>query len=113
MTGFHVDLDALYRYSQALASHRSAVNTVRDQVDQADVGDESWGIVGLFVKQDYTNMLGDLKDLLSEMEEGLQSASYKVRTAAMHYRVAEDRHRATLQRIASEMAQATIKTVSV
>ncbi|CAM2868870.1 type VII secretion target [Saccharomonospora xinjiangensis] len=112
MTGFSVNIDALHQYSQKLASHRSAVNKVTGLVDEADVGDESWGIVGLFVKQTYTDMLGDLKDLMTEMENGLQSASDKISSAAKQYQDAEDGYQSNLKRISSDVERATIKTVN-
>ncbi|OZM74866.1 hypothetical protein CFN78_01230 [Amycolatopsis antarctica] len=85
MGGYQVDTSRLYAYSDLLAENKTAVAGVKDKVGQADVGDESWGIVGIFVKHMYTDMLGDLNDLLKQMEDGLQSASDKVRTAGEFY----------------------------
>lgn len=112
MSGFNVNIEALHQYSRKLASHKSAVNKVSGLVDQADVGDESWGVVGWFVKQSYTDMLSDLKDLMTEMENGLQSASDKINAAAKHYQEAEDGYQSELKRIASDVEKATVKTIS-
>lgn len=90
MTGFKVDLDALDNYSRQLADNKSSVTRVAGLVNQADVGDRSWGIVGLFVEHSYTEMLGDLKELMTELENGVQSASDKTGAAAQRYRSADE-----------------------
>jgi hypothetical protein len=59
-------------------------------VGPSDVGDESWGIVGLFVKSTYTGMLGDLNDLLGDMKNGLQVGAEKMTACAADYRSIEE-----------------------
>lgn len=105
MTEFTVKPDTLHEYSRELAGNKSAVSQVIGMVDQADVGDESWGLVGLAVKQKYTAMLTDLKDLLSEMENGLQSASDKMTGAAQAYQEAEAECQRVLQQITEALDQ--------
>lgn len=95
MTGFHVEVGELRKYSGDLAGDKNDVKRVSDLVGQADVGDESWGIVGLFVKQKYTDMLQDLQDLLTDMQNGLQAASDKISSAADIYAQTEDDHTKT------------------
>jgi hypothetical protein len=95
MTGFHVEVEDLRTYSRSLADNKSAVSRVSGLVDDADVGDKSWGIVGIFVKQHYTEMLGDLQDLLRDMADGLQTASDKFARAADVYQQTEDDHTET------------------
>ncbi len=112
MNGFFINPEVIDKYSQKLADNKSSVNHVRDLVAQADVSDESWGVVGLFVKQSYTEMLGDFKDLLKEMSDGLQSASEKMMTAAKAYREAEEENRRILNDIVKQLNAAKIKDVS-
>lgn len=108
MNGFNVNIEALSRYSQKLAEHRTSVSDVRGKVDEADVGDESWGVVGFFVQQDYTDLLARLKEMMTEMENGLQSASDKVSTAARLYQEAEDGHQQSLSTITGSIESTTV-----
>jgi hypothetical protein len=88
--GFNVDLPAVNKYSGTLSGDKALVSEVKGLVGQSDVGDESWGIVGLFVKHRYSEMLGDLNDLLKEMDEGLQAGSDKMTACAKTYKDIED-----------------------
>lgn len=88
--GFHVDLGGIDAYSGKLTGDKDLVSEVGGLVGQSDVGDESWGVVGWFVKSSYTNMLGDLNDLLGDMKEGLQSGAEKMTACAGTYRTIDD-----------------------
>lgn len=54
-------------------------------MDEADVDDKSWGVVGIFVKQQYKQMLADLKDTFTAISEGLDSGAEKFRDTAQGY----------------------------
>ena len=84
--GFHVDLKGIDGYATKLSGDTALANEVSGLVAQSDVGDQSWGIVGLFVKSKYTEMLGDLDDLLGDMRDGLQSGAEKMTACAQTYR---------------------------
>jgi hypothetical protein len=84
--GFKVHTAGLDTYSGTLSGDKALVSEVSGLVGQSDVGDQSWGIVGLFVKSKYTDMLGDLNDLLKDMGDGLQHGSEKVTECAKVYR---------------------------
>lgn len=90
MTGFDVNSEELRQYAGKLDAQHSTAGQIAGLVDQADVTDKSWGVVGLFVKDNYTQMLADLKDLFADLQEGLQSGSGKFRSAADGYRDQED-----------------------
>lgn len=96
MAGFKVNIDALHKYAGELQGDRSAVARVGGLVGKADVGDKSWGVVGLFVKDQYSDMLSDLKSVMTEMEAGLLSASDKITTTGRRYQEVEDAHRKRL-----------------
>ena len=85
MSGFSVDPEELREYAGKLQGHRGFAGEVSALVDMADVGDKSWGVVGIFVKQQYTQMLGDLKETLTAMTEGLDSGAEKFRDTADGY----------------------------
>ncbi|KHF45095.1 hypothetical protein [Saccharomonospora viridis] len=89
--GFKVEVDALLRYRDALEDFKSQADTFSDLVDRADVGDESWGLVGLATKGSYTEALGALRDLLARMKEGLTNTSEKFTKAAELYASNDDR----------------------
>jgi hypothetical protein len=84
--GFHVDLKGIDGYSGKLSGDMALASEVSGLVAQSDVGDQSWGIVGLFVKSKYTEMLGDLNDLLGDMKDGLASGAEKMTACAQTYR---------------------------
>ncbi|AGM03238.1 ESX-1 secretion-associated protein [Amycolatopsis keratiniphila] len=88
--GHEVVISALRTYSGKLEQDVRIPNEVGRLTQQSDVGDESWGVVGLFVKHEYTSMLTDLQDLLIEMSAGLTAASEKLGNAATAYERNED-----------------------
>ncbi len=88
--GFEVNVAGVRDYSGVLADDKALVDEVDGLVSQADVGNESWGIVGLFVHGKYTDMLNDLHDLLGDMSDGLQSGSDKMADSADVYQTVED-----------------------
>ncbi|NIJ14230.1 arginine decarboxylase-like protein [Saccharomonospora amisosensis] len=90
MTGFNVNSEELRTYSGKLAGQKDTASEIAGLVDTADVGDKSWGVVGLFVKHSYTEMLGDLKELFTSLQDGFQSASEKFAMAADGYQQNED-----------------------
>ncbi|SMD22899.1 WXG100 family type VII secretion target [Lentzea albidocapillata] len=102
MSGFSVDPEELREYAGKLQGHRGFAGQVAALVDKADVGDKSWGVVGIFVKQQYTQMLGDLKDTLTAMTEGLDSGAEKFRDTAQGYAEQEAALKALLDGIQVE-----------
>lgn len=90
MSGFSVNPEELREFAGKLDGHRSTASKIAELVGKADVGDKSWGVVGLVVKNQYTQMLGDFKDTLNAMQEGLQSGSDKFRDTADGYAQQEE-----------------------
>ncbi|EHR59408.1 type VII secretion target [Saccharomonospora cyanea] len=88
--GFRVQVEALRGYRDALDDFGSQAETFKDLVGRADVGDESWGLVGLATKSSYTEALGQLNDLLSRMQDGLTALGEKFKTAADLYASNDD-----------------------
>jgi hypothetical protein len=97
--GFNVVVNELREHSKQLQAKKAVPAEVAGLVDQSDVGNKSWGLVGLVVKDNYTSMLGDLKDLLKEMENGLQTAAEKFSGAAEAYQRHDDNSKAALEEI--------------
>jgi hypothetical protein len=88
--GFQVDLPGIRKYSGTLTGDKALAAEVDGLVGQSDVGDESWGVVGLFVKSTYTDMLGELTDLLKEMQDGLQSVLDKMDACVETYNTIDE-----------------------
>jgi hypothetical protein len=86
MTSFHVDPAVLDKYAEKLTGDKDLVTEVSGLVAQSDVGNESWGVVGIFVKSSYTSMLGDLNLLLGDMKDGLDAGAEKMTLCADTYR---------------------------
>lgn len=100
MSGGHeVVVPALRDYAGRLEGDVAVQQEVSDLVERSDVGNRSWGVVGLFVHGKYADMLGGLKDALVEMGTGLRSASEKLTKAADAYDQHEEDSRQLLGQI--------------
>lgn len=88
--GFKVEVAALRDYRNALEDFKTQADTFTDLVDRADVGDESWGLVGLATKGSYTDALAELQGLLDQMKEGLSNTGDKFSSAADLYEGNDD-----------------------
>lgn len=88
--GYTVNVPALRTYSKNLGFYEEEADAFGRLVDQADVTNESWGLIGLAVKGQYTDKLQELRDLLDTMKQGVQTFSDKINTAATIYQGAED-----------------------
>jgi hypothetical protein len=94
MSGFEVKPDELRAFAGKLDTYRSVAGELSGFVGQSDVGPKSWGVVGLFVKDQYTQTLADLKELFGDLQNGLQSGADKFRGTAQGY---EDQEKALEQ----------------
>lgn len=105
--GYEVKIDALRGYVENLGSYQEQTGKFTEFVAESDVGDESWGLVGLMTKSGYTEMLGELTGLLANMADGLASASDKFGAAADGYQHAEDEFSRLLQGFLDRAEDAT------
>jgi hypothetical protein len=85
MSGFEVEPEELRQFASKLDGHHGRAGEIAGLVAKADVGDKSWGVVGLMTKGEYTQRLADLKDLFADMQAGLQSGAAKFRGTADGY----------------------------
>jgi hypothetical protein len=88
--GTHVDLSALTNYSSQLGYYSSEADRFGAVIDQADVTDEAWGLIGIWAKQSYTDRLSELRSLLAEMKEGVGDLTTKVTDSVAVYQGNED-----------------------
>ena len=88
--GHKVDTQALTTYASDLGHYKDEAGKFGDLVDQADVTDKSWGLIGLAVKQTYTDKLTELRELLELMKTGVDAFSGKLDQAAAIYNGYED-----------------------
>ena len=91
--GYRVRVDALHKYVADLEKYREQGAKITEKVAQADVGDKSWGVVGLFTKGGYDDTLRELHSLLASIADGLASAQAKLTDAANVYQGVEDDHK--------------------
>ncbi|QKV76507.1 hypothetical protein [Amycolatopsis sp. Hca4] len=92
-SGYRVRVDALHEYAGELDKYREQGAKITEKVTQADVGDKSWGVVGLFTKSGYDDTLRELHTLLASIADGLASAQAKLTDAADVYQGVEDDHK--------------------
>lgn len=83
--GHAVNTQALTDYAKNLGYYKEEAGKFGDLVDQADVTDKSWGLIGLAVKQTYTGKLAELRELLELMKTGVDAYSGKLTQAASIY----------------------------
>ncbi|EME60487.1 hypothetical protein [Amycolatopsis decaplanina] len=83
--GHAVKTQALTDYANKLGYYKEEAGKFGGLVDQADVTDKSWGLIGLAVKQTYTGKLADLRELLELMKTGVDAFSGKMTQAASIY----------------------------
>ena len=76
---------AITKYSTGLDHYKSEAGKFGNLVGQADVGDKSWGLIGLVAKQTYTGKLEELKQLLEAMKSGVEALQGKLDKAAEIY----------------------------
>lgn len=88
--GFHADPDVIETYSEDLGQYSEQGTRIKGLVAQADVGDESWGVVGIFTKQIYTQALNQLQEQMQSMIDGVGSAVDAFGATAREYRTAEE-----------------------
>lgn len=89
--GIHVDVAALTTYARQLGFYETEADKFSGLVDQADVTDEAWGVMGARAKQSYADRLGELRSLMDEMKQGVQSLTAEItETAAVYGGVEED-----------------------
>jgi len=106
MGGHEVDVAALRDYAGNIGSYREQTAKFGEFVSQTDVGDKSWGLIGLATKSQYTNSLATLRELLGKMADGLDSIAEKVKTAADGYQDADSEFGRMLTEILDEINDA-------
>ncbi|MEW2499394.1 hypothetical protein ACQPXB_03915 [Amycolatopsis sp. CA-161197] len=81
-----VDPQILKTYaSSTLPHYKDETTKFGNLVNQADVTDKSWGLIGLAVKQTYTSKLDDLRQMLELMKTGVDTLGGKMNQAAEIY----------------------------
>lgn len=84
--GIQTNVDAISAYAKQLPFYEQEADKFGALIDTADVTDEAWGLIGLFAKQGYTDRLEELRSLLKDMKDGVDSFVTKLNTAADAYR---------------------------
>ncbi|MGW4525913.1 ESX-1 secretion-associated protein [Amycolatopsis sp. NPDC004378] len=90
--GYQVEVDALHKYVGDLGEYKDQGARITEQVGRSNVGDKSWGVVGIFTKGGYDDALRELQTLLSSLADGLATAQAKLTDAANVYQGIEDDH---------------------
>lgn len=83
--GFAVDVAALRNYRSDLSRYEEQTARLSGQVAEADVTNESWGVVGLFVLEQYNETLGKLREHLAQMAGFLGAVGERVHETANSY----------------------------
>lgn len=84
--GFVVKPEALAQFANDLPKYGQQAGQFQQLVSQADVSNEAGGIVGVFTKQEYGNLLSQLQQLLRQLGEGCELAARKYQSAGDIYR---------------------------
>lgn len=88
-----VEVEELKGYTKTLDFYGTEATKFGELVDKAaGVGNESWGLIGLAVKDQYTTKLDELRELLGDLQEAIGALGDKVTEAATVYESAEQDH---------------------
>ncbi len=90
MADIQANLDAISGYARQLPFYEQEADKFGAKIDAADVSDEAWGVVGIFAKQGYTDRLGELRSLLTDMKDGVDGFVTKLNKAAEMYKGVEE-----------------------
>jgi hypothetical protein len=90
--GIQVDVAALTAYAGQLGYYGDEADKFGSLVDQADVTNEAWGVMGAWAKKSYTDRLGELRSLLADMKEGVETLAAKLNDTAAVYQGVEEDH---------------------
>ncbi|WP_156753281.1 hypothetical protein [Actinokineospora pegani] len=82
--------EALSAYSTQLGYYDQEAGKFGGLVDEADVSNEAWGVMGAFAKSGYTERLTELRSLLEEMKQGVEQIQTAMRDTAAIYQGTED-----------------------
>lgn len=85
-----VNVAALTSYANQLGLYETEADNFGRVIDEADVTNEAWGVIGIWAKEGYTQRLTELRDLLAEMKEGVQNLSTKMTDTALAYQNTEE-----------------------
>lgn len=111
MTGwFDVDPRALRTYADDLGRYAGQAKQFSDQVAQADVGDASWGIVGLFTKEKYDETIGNLQEFLRSAEGYAIGLDERMRAAGDTYDELDGAARASLDELSKLLGRTPAST---
>lgn len=105
--GFDVDIAALRMYAEDLNNYAAQTATFGNLVGQADVSHESWGIVGLFTKERYGRLLGQLAEFLQQAEKYLDGMDQRVVAAADGYDQFDAAAKAELDKLNKELGESS------
>lgn len=86
MTGtFDVDAAALKFYADTMSRYAGQTKAFGEAIGQADVGDASWGVVGLFAKDKYTDTIENLHEFVRSAEGFANGLEERMRAAGVAY----------------------------
>lgn len=86
MTGhFDVDAAALKLYADTMSRYAGQTKAFGEAISQADVGDASWGVVGLFAKDKYTETIENLHEFVRSAEGFAHGLEERMRRAGVAY----------------------------
>lgn len=88
--GIRTNIEAISGYARRLPHYEQEADKFGNLIDEADVTNEAWGLVGIFAKQGYTERLAELRSLMNDMKDGVDGFITKMNKAAEMYQGAED-----------------------
>jgi uncharacterized protein YukE len=101
--GIQANIDAISGYARQLPFYEQEADKFGALIDAADVTNEAWGVIGIFAKQGYTERLAELRSLLADMKDGVDSLSTKLNQSAEMYQGADDAGKITFGRYQAEI----------
>ncbi|GAB2746360.1 hypothetical protein GCM10027174_20420 [Salinifilum aidingensis] len=97
--GFNAPTEAIDNTGQEIKGLEDKAGTIKDKSSEAEVADTAWGVVGLFVKSDYDDLLQQVDDHLDQIKQGIADIGDKLTETAKDYDEVDRAHQDAIQQV--------------
>ncbi len=98
-SGFNAPIEAIESTGQDVRGLADKAKGIAEASSNAEVSETAWGVVGIFVKSGYSDLLQQLNKHLTEIQEGLTSNADKLTESAQNYKQIDQETQGSLQQI--------------
>ncbi|MHA6801344.1 hypothetical protein [Bounagaea algeriensis] len=97
--GFNAPTEAIDKTGQEVKGLADTAGGIEQNSSRAEVSDSAWGMIGMFVKSDYDDLLQQFSEHLGEVKEGIEKAGDTFQEIAQDYDETDRSHQQSIQTI--------------